>query len=124
VSRRTILVVDDQEDVRSIARLSLELLGGWSVLTAESGAEALTIAADRRPDAILLDVMMPGLDGPTTVERLRSDPATAGIPVVLLTAKVQAMDQRRFAQLPISGVLPKPFDPLELSSQVSAVLGW
>jgi CheY-like chemotaxis protein len=81
-------------------------------------------AAEQQPDAILLDVMMPGMDGPTTFRELRKNPATAGIPVLLLTAKVQGTDQRRFADLGVEAVLFKPFDPLTLSTQISSALGW
>ena len=117
-----ILVVDDEQDIREVAELSLAGVGGWEVLTAGSGLEALELAAAERPDAILLDVMMPDLDGPGTVERLRADARTRDIPVILLTAKVQGADQRRFAGLDVQGVLAKPFDPMTLSDQVRAAL--
>jgi CheY-like chemotaxis protein len=91
---------------------------------ASSGAQGLLRAAEYQPDAILLDVMMPGMDGPTTFRELRKNPVTAKIPVLLLTAKVQATDQRRFADLGVEAVLFKPFDPLTLSTQISTVLGW
>ncbi|HET6231858.1 MAG TPA: response regulator [Longimicrobiaceae bacterium] len=124
MSAKRILVVDDEDDIREVAQLSLEMVGGWEVLTASSGAEALRRAAEERPDAILLDVMMPGMDGPTTFQQLRGDPATAAIPVILLTAKVQPADRRRFVDLGVAGVLAKPFDPMELAAQVSEALGW
>jgi CheY-like chemotaxis protein len=119
-----ILIVDDEDDIREVAALSLESVAGWEVLTANSGAQGLTRAVDFQPDAILLDVMMPGMDGPTTFRELRKNPATAQIPVLLLTAKVQGSDQRRFADLGVNAVLFKPFDPLTLSSQIAKVLGW
>lgn len=121
---RKILIVDDEDDIREVAALSLESVAGWDVITASSGAQALARAASENPDAILLDVMMPGMDGPTTFLELQKNPATAQIPVLLLTAKVQASDQRRFADLGVKAVLFKPFDPLELSSQIASVLGW
>lgn len=121
---RKILIVDDEDDIRAVAQMSLEVVAGWTVVTAGSGGEALGVAAAEQPDAILLDVMMPDLDGPATLERLQADPATRLIPVVFLTAKVQAADQRLFASLKVAGVLAKPFDPMELSSQVASVLGW
>jgi CheY-like chemotaxis protein len=124
MSAKRILVVDDEDDIREVAQLSLEMVGGWEVLTASSGAEAVRRAAEERPDAILLDVMMPGMDGPTTFQQLRGDPATAAIPVILLTAKVQPADRRRFVDLGVAGVLAKPFDPMELAAQVSEALGW
>jgi CheY-like chemotaxis protein len=119
-----ILIVDDEDDIREVAALSLESVAGWEVLTANSGAQGITRAIEFKPDAILLDVMMPGMDGPTTFRELRKNPATAKIPVLLLTAKVQGSDQRRFADLGVEAVLFKPFDPLTLSTQIAGVLGW
>ena len=119
-----ILIIDDEEDIRDVAALSLETVAGWDVVVASSGAQGLARAIEYQPDAILLDVMMPGMDGPTTFRELRNNPATAKIPVLLLTAKVQASDQRRFADLGVDGVLFKPFDPMTLSTQIAAVLGW
>lgn len=121
---RRILIIDDEADIREVAALSLETLSGWEVMVASSGAQGLARAATYLPDAILLDVMMPGMDGPTTFKELRKNPVTAHIPVLLLTAKVQASDQHLFANLDVAAVLTKPFDPLTLSSQVSGVLGW
>lgn len=121
---RRILVVDDEDDIREVAQLSLEMVAGWEVSAARSGAEGIEKARDERPDAILLDVMMPDMDGPTTFRHLRDDPATAGIPVILLTAKVQSADRERFAGLGVDGVLTKPFDPMELARQVSETLRW
>jgi CheY-like chemotaxis protein len=119
-----ILIIDDEDDIREVAALSLETVAGWDVAVASSGAQGLARAAEYNPDAILLDVMMPGMDGPTTFRALRKNPATAQIPVLLLTAKVQGNDQRRFADLGVEAVLFKPFDPMTLSSQIAGVLGW
>jgi len=119
-----ILIIDDEDDIREVAALSLESVAGWDVVTANSGAQGLARAAEHHPDAILLDVMMPGMDGPTTFRELRKNPLTAKIPVLLLTAKVQSSDQRRFADLGVEAVLFKPFDPLTLADQISGVLGW
>jgi CheY-like chemotaxis protein len=119
-----ILIIDDEDDIREIAAMSLETVAGWEVMVANSGAQGLARAASYRPDAILLDVMMPGMDGPTTFRELRKNPLTAKIPVLFLTAKVQATDRRRFADLDVRGVLVKPFDPLTLSTQIAGALGW
>lgn len=121
---RRVLIIDDEDDIREVAALSLESVAGWEVLTASSGLQGLARAAEHKPDAILLDVMMPGMDGPTTFRELRKNPATAGIPVLLLTAKVQSTDQRRFADLGVEAVLFKPFDPLTLSRQIASALCW
>jgi CheY-like chemotaxis protein len=121
---RKILLVDDEDDIREVAQMSLEMTAGWEVVTAASGAEALRVAAAERPDAILLDVMMPGMDGPDTARALRASGETGAIPIILLTAKVQAADRKRFDDLGVAGVLSKPFDPMELAAQVSGLLGW
>lgn len=121
---RKILIIDDEDDIREVAALSLEAIAGWEILTASSGAQGILIAAAQQPDAILMDVMMPEVDGPTTFGLMKQNPAVAGIPVLLLTAKVQGVDQRRFANLGVSAVLFKPFDPLTLAQQISDALGW
>ena len=121
---RKILIIDDEDDIREVAALSLESVAGWEVVTANSGAQGLARAVEHQPDAILLDVMMPGMDGPRTFRELSKNPATAKIPVLLLTAKVQSSDQRRFADLGVASVLFKPFDPMTLADQIAGVLGW
>ncbi len=117
-----ILLVDDEDDIREVAALSLQAVGGWRVSSAGDGASAIAMARAERPDAILLDVMMPALDGPTTFARLQDDPRTRDIPVILLTAKTQAADRLRFAELDIAGMLSKPFDPMTLTDEISAIL--
>ena len=121
---RRILIIDDEDDIREVAALSLETVAGWEVETASSGALGLARAIEYQPDAVLLAVMMPGMDGPTTFRELRKNPATSHIPVLLLTAKVQSSDQRRFADLGVEAILFKPFDPLTLGTQIADVLGW
>jgi len=124
-NRRSVLVVDDDDSIREIAQVTLEAVGGWRVYTASSGLEGIERAAREQPDAVLLDVMMPGLDGPSTVQQLQADGATREIPVVLLTAKVQAAERQRFAELPgVAGVIAKPFDPMRLPEQLAELLGW
>jgi len=121
---KTLLLIDDDDDIREVAQLSLELGAGWTVLAASSGAEGIETARANQPDAILLDVMMPNLDGPATLERLRADDATRAIPVVFLTAKARPAERDRLAGLDVSGVLAKPFDPMTLADQLRDVLGW
>jgi CheY-like chemotaxis protein len=121
---KRILIVDDEADIREVATMSLEAVGGFEVSVAADGAEAIERARSDAPDAILLDVMMPGMDGPTTFGRLQDDDATRDIPVILLTAKVQASDRRCFDALGVAGVLSKPFDPMDLPGQVAHALGW
>ena len=100
----SILIIDDEDDIREVAALSLETMAGWKVAVASSGAQGLTRAVQFQPDAILLDVMMPVMDGPATFRELHKNPATSHIPVLLLTAKVQSTDQRRFADLGVAAV--------------------
>jgi CheY-like chemotaxis protein len=121
---RRVLVVDDDALLREVAQTALELVAGWQVSTAESGGEAQQRARAEHPDAILLDVMMPGVDGPSTVQGLRSDPATRDIPIIFLTAKVTADDVGQWGQLGLAGVIPKPFNPMTLATEMAALLGW
>lgn len=121
---KRILVVDDDDHIREVAQVSLAMVGGWEVSTAASGRDALARAAADDPDAILLDVMMPEMDGPATVEGLRCHATTADIPIIFLTAKVQASDRSRLDGLDVAGLITKPFDPLELPRLVRDVLGW
>ena len=120
----TVLVVDDDDSVREVTVMSLEIVGGWQVLHADGGRAALELARAHRPDAVLLDVMMPEMDGPTTLRHLRADPATRDIPVVLLTAKVMAGDREEWDGLAVQGVIAKPFDPMRLHVEVARLLGW
>lgn len=124
LSSKRILVIDDAEDIREVAQISLELVGGWEVLTASSGREGVAKALAEQPDAILLDVMMPDQDGPTTFKQLQANCDTQHIPVILLTAKAQACNPRKLADLGIVTVIAKPFEPLSLASQVARALGW
>jgi CheY-like chemotaxis protein len=123
-SANRILVIDDDDCIREVTQTCLELVGGYEVLTAASGQEGLAAARARPPHAILLDVMMPGLDGPGTFARLQEHPETQDVPVILLTAKAQGADRDRFAELGVAGVIVKPFNPMELARQVAQTLGW
>jgi CheY-like chemotaxis protein len=122
--KRRILVIDDEEDIRELLQLSLEMSSSWEVFTAGSGQEGLEIALTSQPDAIILDVVMPEMDGPATFQQLQQNPATRNIPVVLLTAKVQATEQPRYTQLGVKAVLSKLIDPLSFAEQLARVLGW
>lgn len=121
--QRTVLVIDDDPDIRAVAKTSLELVGGFRVIVADSGQRGVTIAHDNPPDAIILDLMMPDLDGRSTLARLKGDRKTAAIPVIMLTAKVQT-DKQELMGRGADGVLVKPFDPMQLSAQVCEILGW
>jgi CheY-like chemotaxis protein len=119
-----VLVVDDEDHIREVAAVSLELTAGWEIRQACSGTEGIEVANSWRPDAVLLDVMMPDMDGPAAFCQLKADERTANIPVVFLTAKVQTSDRHRYTCLGVKGVIAKPFDPLGLAGRVSEILGW
>jgi CheY-like chemotaxis protein len=113
-----ILHVDDEPDIREVVELSLGLDPAFATRSCGSGKEALAVAADWQPDMILLDVMMPGLDGPATLVQLRENAGTAGIPVIFMTARAQAREVDHFCSLGASGVIAKPFDPMTLAASV------
>ena len=122
--KRRILIIDDDDDVREVAAMSLETVGSFEVICAVDGADGLERACRDVPDAILLDVMMPGMDGPTTFRALRDAEATRHIPVIMLSAKAHAADAGALHALGATAVLAKPFDPMQLSAQVSDAVGW
>ena len=124
MTHRQILYIDDEEDIQVLARLSLELETDWTLLTASSGSEGIAIAKTKSLDAILLDAMMPDMDGMRTLQYIQADPQLKHIPVIFLTAKAQASDRRRFYAAGAKGVITKPFDSLTLASQISGFLGW
>jgi CheY-like chemotaxis protein len=124
MTAKRVLVIDDEDVVQEVIQGCLEDVVGWETLLASSGSEGLRIAAAAQPDAILLDVSMPDMDGVETFQQLLGNAATCHIPVILLTAKIQPADQARFAQLGIVGVIAKPFDPMTLADQMAAELGW
>ena len=117
-----LLLAEDEPDVQLIARLSLKK-AGFTVVTVGNGVEVLERVADERPDAILLDWMMPDMDGFETCKRLKADPATRDIPVIFLTAKVQESEVARALALGAAGCIGKPFDALTLGNQVRTILG-
>jgi CheY-like chemotaxis protein len=120
---RHVLVIDDSRLMVEAARIGLDRLSGWRVTTATSGHEGVALAAATGPDAILLDVEMPGLDGPGTLRALGEQEATRRIPVVFLTAAADS-DRERLTALGAAGLIAKPFEPARLAGQVSEVLGW
>ena len=116
-----ILYVEDQPDIRLVAKMALEAVGGFTVIACESGAEALRCAPEARADLLLLDVMMPGMDGPGLLMLLREMPATAKTPVIFMTAKVQASEVALYKGLGALEVIAKPFDPMALSDQLRRI---
>jgi two-component system, OmpR family, response regulator len=116
-----ILFVEDDPDIQIVAKIALEALGGFTVLACSSGAEALAEVDGFAPDLVLLDVMMPGMDGPTTLAALRELPVGRDVPVIFMTAKVQAQEVFRYHALGAEEVIAKPFDPMVLSDRVRAI---
>lgn len=116
-----IMYVEDDPDIQIVARLALEALGGFTVEVCSSGDEAIARAPVFRPQFILLDVMMPGMDGPTTLKKLRGLPQTVSTPVVFMTAKVQPNEVAQYMELGAVGVIPKPFDPMTLACNVEEI---
>ncbi|MEB3357137.1 MAG: response regulator [Synechococcales bacterium] len=121
---KRILIIDDEADIQAVAQLGLELEAGWQVFTAASGLDGIDQAKRHRPDAILLDIMMPNMDGLTTLKQLKATPQVCDIPVIFLTAKSQAADRRQFYAAGVVGVISKPFDPITLASQIAGFLAW
>lgn len=121
VPLKRILMVEDESDIRTIAQLALETVGGFAVQMVGSGREACEIAPRFAPDVILLDVMMPGMDGPTTMGKLRQIPETAKTPIIFLTAKAQPYEIAVLKELGAIDVIAKPFDPMTLSDNIRAI---
>ncbi len=121
---KQILVIDDEEDIRELLQIALEMSTDWQILTAASGSEGVASALQNQPDAMIIDVMMPEMDGPTTVQRLRQHPATQEIPIIFLTAQTQATKQPCYTELGIKAVLSKLIDPTHFADQVAEILDW
>jgi CheY-like chemotaxis protein len=118
MTNRRILVIDDSELILAVARVGLQGTPGWEVLTASSGPDGLAQAEAARPDAVLLDLVMPEMDGAVTLRALRDREETRHIPVILMTGRDESMD------LPVNGIIAKPFDPSALPRLVAETLGW
>jgi len=121
---KRVLIIDDEPGIRKLVQISLRAIAGWDVLTAASGQEGLAIAEAEQPDAILLDVMMPEMNGILTFQRMQTVSALQHIPTILLTAKAQSSEQQQFAELQIAGVITKPFKAPDLVRQIRLLLNW
>jgi CheY-like chemotaxis protein len=124
MNNKKVLVIDDDDGVREVIQICLEAVAGWEIITADSGLEGIAIAETNQPDAILLDVMMPYMDGPETFRRLQENLKTQHIPIILLTAKAKISEQKQFRDLGVTGVITKPFDPQNLVEQMYQILHW
>lgn len=116
-----ILYVEDEPDIRCVAQMTLEMVGGFEVIACASGAEAVELAARETFDLLLLDVMMPGMDGIDTLHALRAMPSTATTPAVFMTAKVQSAEIESYRAAGAMDVIPKPFDPMQLPAQLRSI---
>lgn len=116
-----ILYVEDEPDIQTVALMALETIGGFTVRACSSGQEAIDAAPAFEPDLVILDVMMPGMDGPATMESLRKLPATANVAMIFMTAKVQSHEVERYRAMGAVDVIAKPFDPMSLADQVQAI---
>jgi DNA-binding response OmpR family regulator len=121
---KRVLIIDDEETIQTVVQFGIKMAVGWEVLTAGSGAEGIQTAQTERPDVILLDVMMPDMDGISTFKELQGCAETEHIPVIFLTAKAQAAEKRQFNDLGVSGVITKPFNSLHLPEQIARILHW
>ena len=120
-----IMLVEDDPDIRTVAGMALELVGGFTLLACASGAEALKAVVEFNAQLVLLDVMMPDMDGPGVIAELHARPETAGIPVIFLTAKAQSEETDKLRRLGAIEVIAKPFDPMTLAAEVKAAwLRW
>jgi len=117
---RRILLIDDEPDIRAVARVAIEVVAGWACDEAASGAEGLAAARELKPDAVLIDMMMPGMDGIATAEAFRADADCAAIPLLFLTANGPGGDPNWL----VDGVIGKPFDPMTLGNVIAQKLGW
>jgi CheY-like chemotaxis protein len=124
VTAPTVLVVDDDDSIRELTQLALESVCGWNVVTASGGIAALEMCRTHHPDAVLLDMMMPDMDGLTTFEHLQADERTRDIPVILFTAKGRVGERPPWDGYAISGMIVKPYNPMTLGDQVSEMLDW
>ena len=119
---KKVLLVDDEDNIRLIAQIGLEDRPNWQILSAASGKEGLDLATKEKPDLILLDVMMAGMDGRATLVKLRENPETASIPVIFMTAKAQKQELDSYLTLGVLGVIIKPFDPMTLSTEIEQMV--
>jgi CheY-like chemotaxis protein len=118
---KRILFTEDEDEIRAVAKIALEAVGGFELVACASGAEAIAAAPEARADLLLLDVMMPGMDGPATLAALRLIPATEHTPVIFMTAKVQPAEVARYIALGALGVIAKPFSPMEVSDAIRSL---
>ncbi len=124
MTEKNILLIDDEEAIQEVVQVGIQIEAGWQVAIASSGREGINLAENQQPDAILLDVMMPDMDGIATLSQLKTNDQTSAIPVIFLTAKAQAEEKNQFQKLGVVDVITKPFNSMTLASQIAKILGW
>ena len=124
MTEKNILLIDDEETIQEVVRVGIEIEAGWQVESASSGLAGINLAQNLQPDVILLDVMMPDMDGIDTLSQLKNNDKTSTIPVIFLTAKAQAEEKNQFQNLGVVDVITKPFNSMTLASQIAKILGW
>ncbi len=124
MTRKNILLIDDEETIQEVVQLGIQIEVGWQVAVASSGLEGINLAQNQQPDVILLDVMMPDMDGIDTLSQLKTNDKTSAIPVIFLTAKAQAEEKNQFQSLGVVDVITKPFNSMTLASQIAKILEW
>ncbi len=124
MSHKRLLIIDDDEAIQLIVKFGINIAAGWEVISASAGDAGIEIAKRELPDAILLDLMMPGIDGIATCRALQTDRITANIPVILMTGSIQTAHSSQFPDLGISGIITKPFNSIDLPAQISKILHW
>jgi two-component system, OmpR family, alkaline phosphatase synthesis response regulator PhoP len=124
MNHKRLLMIDDEETIQLVVKFGINMAAGWDVIAASSGKVGIDTAQKELPDAILLDVMMPEMDGIATFKALQANPITAKIPVIFLTAKAQTAERSQFNELGVSGVITKPFNSLDLPEQIAKILHW
>lgn len=124
MTKKRILLIDDEPGICQVIPVAFRVIASWETLVTDSCQAGIALAEIEKPDAILLDVMMPEMDGVTAFQQMQANPIIRSIPTILLTAKAQASDRQRFAQLAIAGVITKPFKAPDLVNQIRLILDW
>jgi two-component system, OmpR family, alkaline phosphatase synthesis response regulator PhoP len=124
MNHKRLLTIDDEEAIQIVVKFGISMAAGWEVLSASNGRMGIETAERELPDAILLDVMMPEMDGIATFKELQANPLTAKIPVIFLTAKAQTAERRQFSDLGVCGTIAKPFNSLDLPDRIAKILNW
>jgi CheY-like chemotaxis protein len=123
-SSKTILLIDDEEYICQVVQSCVEIFSNWQITTTRSGEEGLAASTIAKPDAIVLDMLMPNMDGFAVLKELQANPELADIPVVLLTARVDLTEPQRLTQLGVQGAIAKPFHPTKIAAEIAQILGW